>query len=258
MKNNFLKFLDTESKEKYYFLGFVAADGCIHKDSLIITLHKKDRHVLETFCVWLGLPLTTVKEKGEYVELRKYKVGLSEVFHSYAITERKSLTLKFPSINELYVKDFILGYFDGDGSCYTSKSQNKLYFNITGTEDVVREIKEISNSNIGYNFGIIQQYKNIFRFIVNGTKTSIDFGNWLYLNTENLPHLKRKEQKFLDFKLSKQSYLDTKLTIFKAREIREKRELYGLSHSNIAKEYNVSRQLVGQVLNNQIYRERLI
>ncbi len=40
------------------------------------------------------------------------------------------------NIPEKFVKDYILGYFDGDGSCFLNFDKTKLFFSIVCTHSV--------------------------------------------------------------------------------------------------------------------------
>jgi len=251
-----IDFLIRDSKEKFYFLGFFAADGCLHGESLTITLHKKDECLLTLFLTWLGLAgkkLYLIRDT--YLCLTKYRKGISEYFLKYNITPKKSLTLNFPNnIPEEYVRYFILGYFDGDGSCYTNKDKSKLYFNITGTYDVVSSIKAVFNTSFGCKYGSIQKYKSVYRLIFNGTKSSIDFGKWLYSDEVFCPLL-RKKAVFDEYLLNNIDKYNSGLSIHKAREIRNFYAARKVTQKQLALVYNVSRCTISDVIRNKLYKE---
>ena len=71
-----------------------------------------------------------------------------ETLNSYGCTPRKSLTLKFPSLNifkdESLVWDFIRGYIDGDGCIsYATKDHSKMLLSLLGTEDFLNSIQDV-------------------------------------------------------------------------------------------------------------------
>lgn len=250
-----LDLFKNESHEKYYLLGFVAADGCIYGKSLIITLHKQDLSLLHVFCDWLHLPHTTVKSRNvDYVEFRKYNQELVDCFAYYGILPRKTKTLEIsPNIPSQYLKSFILGYFDGDGSCYTNKDGSKLYFQIVGTKSVNQKIRETFCDDLCYNFGSIQSSGEITRLIINGCKSSLDFGAWLY--QDDLFCLNRKKsvyQKYLSLNLDK---YQSGLNMIKAREIREKYSTGMFTQAQLAEEYHVCRQSISDVLRGRNYKD---
>lgn len=77
-----------------------------------------------------------------------------EFIKQMGINERKSLTLKFPSIDKTYINSMIRGIFDGDGSVYINrtKSNNKYYEQVnasftTGSEEFADSLLEILIEN---------------------------------------------------------------------------------------------------------------
>lgn len=242
------------SHEKYYFLGFIAADGCIYDKSLIISLHERDVDVLYKFCDWLELPHTLVKKRGCYVHFSKYNQELVNCILEYGITPRKTKVLKFPNnIPDEFEKSFILGYFDGDGSCYTNKDKSKLFFQIVGTQHINQTIKNIYSRDLAYDFGSIQQAGAVTRLIINGCKSSIDFGDWLY--EDNIYCFERKKSKYLEFKKNNLERYNAGLNMKKAREIRDLHSSSSVSQTQLAKDYNVARQTIADVLSNKLYNE---
>lgn len=47
---NYNPFENLENKEVQYWLGWLASDGCITGNRIIISLQRQDRDVLEKFC----------------------------------------------------------------------------------------------------------------------------------------------------------------------------------------------------------------
>lgn len=250
-----LDLFKNESHEKYYLLGFVAADGCIYGKSLIITLHKRDVSLLYAFCDWLYLPHTTIKSRnGDYVEFRKYNQELVDYFAYYGIFPRKTKTLEIsPNIPSQYLKSFILGYFDGDGSCYTNKDNSKLYFHIVGTNNVTQKIRETFCADLCYKFGSIQSAGEVTRLIVNGCKSSLDFGAWLY--QDDLFCLNRKKLVYQKYLSENNGKYQSGLNMIKAREIRDKYATGMFTQAQLAEEYHVCRQSISDVLRGLNYKE---
>jgi len=72
----------------------------------------------------------------------------------YGITPRKTFTLNFPTIiPDEYIKDYIRGYIDGDGSLYflNDKRYKKplFYLNMVGNEQFIKRIKELIKEKLG-------------------------------------------------------------------------------------------------------------
>jgi len=139
-----LDFFKRETPKLLYFLGFVAADGSIirravveekryttrdgvvktyissHSDCKIeVALKEEDQSLLELFrdAICPGKPLYyRVKQKAFRLVLCGQEVV--DIVESYGIGCNKThnLTISDRIKNSLYFRDFIRGYFDGDGT----------------------------------------------------------------------------------------------------------------------------------------------
>lgn len=132
-QGNVRYFQNIDTPIKAYFVGFIAADGCIQKIgakslSLSITLHNKDRSILEKLKEEIGceheLMYIASRDHIRFVLTNEF---LAEDLKALDITERKSLTMSnfLLKIPKQFRKAAILGYFDGDGCIYVRYHQNK-------------------------------------------------------------------------------------------------------------------------------------
>lgn len=209
INNSYFK---TWTKEMSYILGFIAADGCLlegkrNGKSLEISLAKKDEQHLKKISMLMGYnkKLVFLEKTNAF----RFSIGSREIFNdlvNIGITPRKSLTLKWPSsIPKDYVKDFIRGYFDGDGTNririgYIDKSGScipQFEFSMLGTLDFLQGIKKTINDYYKEDFGCIeyQEVFNIYRLTFAGTKCAEKFGNFIYDKDMSL-FLDRKFRKY--------------------------------------------------------------
>ena len=169
---DYFKKIDTA--EKAYWLGFLYADGCITRFyrneklksmSLELTLQDEDCDHLIKFKNALE---SNVPIQHKIIN-RKYKsdrivincTSMCRDLIKLGCTPVKSLTLEFPNndiLPEEYVRDFIRGYFDGDGGVsytegeYFHSARNKFYKQyhyrcyFCGNEQFLTEVKKILNS----------------------------------------------------------------------------------------------------------------
>ena len=123
-------FDNINSEEKAYFLGFLYADGHNQKTkgTVRLILSKKDDNILKKFAylVETNNPIKynviTIKgKKYDSAGLYMNSVHMCKKLESYGMTQKKSLTVEFPYINNKYLHHFIRGYFDGDGSITINK-----------------------------------------------------------------------------------------------------------------------------------------
>lgn len=143
VNENFFEKIDAE--EKAYLLGFLFADGFIGKNLsyIEITLHKKDIEVLENFVKNLyynDRPINTVKPTYKRVVINSVKMVNDLI--NLGCLNNKTFILKFPNIEAQYYRDFIRGYFDGDGSVGINKGGG-LYMSIVGTIEFLDKVKEV-------------------------------------------------------------------------------------------------------------------
>ena len=151
VNEDFFKCINTE--EKAYVLGFICADGHIEKDRLVIAVSIKDKDILEKIKHALNSEHTIkeIKRKNPYqntdkkelilVELQINSVKLVAPLFNMGLSTNKTYTLdgsilKF--IPKYLMRDFLRGYFDGDGNVFFGtrySSGYKYTINICGNED---------------------------------------------------------------------------------------------------------------------------
>lgn len=205
---DFFEVIDTE--EKAYWLGFIAADGCVyergpHKERLgfSMSLAEKDYNHLLKFKESLYINQLPHKRKRALFgpELISYFYQLSSTklcidLVNKGITPRKSLILEPPkNVPGELVHHWVRGYFDGDGCVSDSKNTlSNLQISCMGTIKVLEFIIKVSgietqvrNSNSRAFRFVTSKYSNIQRFYNNIMKDSIIF-------------LDRKKNKFEAFK----------------------------------------------------------
>lgn len=149
-------FQEIDMPIKAYFLGYIAADGCVTKltkstNGLSITLHEQDIHVLELLKSLMGCTNKIMRLKNN---LCRFQLGNNDLFQdlcNIGIVPRKSLILQnvIQYIPKEYRKAFILGYFDGDGSvclpidCRKPDMNTKrIAINMRGTYEFLKSIAD--------------------------------------------------------------------------------------------------------------------
>lgn len=172
---NYDYFKSIDTKDKAYFLGLIASDGCSYEKDKIkypnnqkilsITLQEEDRYILDTFKKYIESekPLAYYTKKENSTDLRKYcNIQLvsdktCKDLEQYNIFPRKTYIFTTPKLrNDLY-SHYIRGYFDGDGSINIKKDDlntpSKYNVAITGFFDNIKIIQDILlKNNIVFNF----------------------------------------------------------------------------------------------------------
>lgn len=146
-------FDEIDSEEKAYWLGFIYADGNISTNGFRFTLKLaiKDLKHLEKFNKFMNhtkynITILNYEYDHESCSFVVYSKHLHNTLNNYGCTPNKSLTLEFPNKSifksDNLIRHFIRGYFDGDGCIWRDNTNNKLNFNILGTENMLMEIQK--------------------------------------------------------------------------------------------------------------------
>lgn len=191
-------FNDINTEMKAYVLGLIFADGCVHKrNNFSITLKSKDRYLLENVNIILKSNFPIVDSLERYSKKEKYteKSNLSITskkiisnLEKIGCVQRKSDILKFPIIDEKHMNHFMRGYFDGDGSVFTTK-QNDIRFSIISTkefcDDYLKKLpykgrttpkkEKRTDKNVYYvSIGGKNQIKLIYNFLYNNSNVFLE------------------------------------------------------------------------------------
>ena len=136
-----------DSDEKAYWLGFIAADGCVTARSLLVTLSAKDKDHLAKFKTALKAdnPLRTfINSQGnETTSFGVHSIEFVANLARYYIVPRKTHSFSMRNIPNKFVSAFIRGEFDGDGCAHnrTSASGGGVWIiQISGTEKFMDQI----------------------------------------------------------------------------------------------------------------------
>lgn len=160
---NFFENIDTEAKA--YFLGFLYADGAMTHNSMKLTLHSKDLHILQTFKKEIESEHQFINDRG-YIRIQIGNLKLYQDLLDKGCGLRKSLTLTFPTeiqVPNYLIRHFIRGYFDGDG-CITY-GINKKYkhlnwkFSIIATYPFNTKLQAILGKEIYSSFQNVKLYR---------------------------------------------------------------------------------------------------
>jgi len=205
-------FQSITTEEQAYWLGFIAADGCVYeypdqkRGSLIITLNKKDINQLEKFKIFMKTEAKIVfvdgegysKGKDQLCRITINSIQIIRDLINLGILPRKSLILKPPkNIPSNLLLHFIRGYFDGDGTIYNQNTNVVVGF--CGTKEILEWIQTILNTDLSYS----KRYddnKNNYSIRVGGTNKPFKMisqfydNSTIYLDRKHAQYLKLKER----------------------------------------------------------------
>lgn len=196
-----------ESPDKYYVIGLICADGNLYngknrRHKVSISLHSDDRDLLVQINKKLcDTNIVYDRKTTKMSELVVYSPDIYNILTSFGIAENKSLNLKFPTIPKKYLKDFIRGYFDGDGSLSVSKNGNyeKLTIQFLGTDEFLTSLAKVMDDKFGFGIKNVNDTKTNIKCLRYFTKQAREILSWLY-DTNNL----KLDRKYIKFK----NYMD--------------------------------------------------
>lgn len=146
---NFNPFENLENKEVQYWLGWLASDGCVSGNRITISLQRKDRDVLEKFCMFLNNKINIFdgiyhKYKDfEYSKVSFRDTNTANFLNSIGITPNKSKTLE---LNIPLTWDFVRGFFEGDGSFNMHQNRPRVQFTCASIK-FTNQLKDFLLSN---------------------------------------------------------------------------------------------------------------
>ena len=185
-----------------YIMGFLAADGNISKKGNRIQsqLSIKDKNHLEMIQKEIGGCEVYEYSSNGYKSCgwHCYSAQIKNDLAKYGIIPHKTGTLKMPIVlDKQYWKDFIRGYFDGDGSI-SATAQGLRWQICSATDNVLQTIVDFFYKE--YDIPKVkiqsqQRSQNTLYTIQYSTNATKKIFNILY--TPNSLYLKRKYNKFV-------------------------------------------------------------
>lgn len=205
-------YFSEQNNRMAYIMGFFAADGNVSKNGNRIQsqLSLKDKGHLEMIQSEIGGCEVYEYESNGYKSCGWHCCSsqIKKDLAVYGIIPHKTGTLSIPKVlDKQYWKDFIRGYFDGDGTI--CKDGTGFRVTITSAnKEILEDINSYFEENGIKPSNLYKDHNNIcIRF---RSQASIDIYNLLYYN--DCLCLKRKKEKYIE--LMKEKYNSTRLRNF--------------------------------------------
>lgn len=208
INENYFSSIDTE--DKAYYLGFLWADGycSIKHEVLKIDLQEEDKELLEkmkrdwnysgnitSYTAKLGQSYRS-KESEVFRIAVKIIPFIKSVYDLGVVPHREKARFPFDKVPEKYYRDFIRGYFDGNGSV----SLSCHCIDICGGTNILQDIGDIITKNgfkCNYHYRRPDNKDNITLFIRGKRDERREFLDWIYKDAR--VYLERKYKKYLEF-----------------------------------------------------------
>lgn len=202
---NSLIFNLIDSEEKAYWLGFLYADGYVSDgNSVSLELSLKDKKHLQRFNTFMGRN-KEIKEDSYRVRCIFKDTSISTDLKSLGVIPRKSLILTFPTemqVPDKFIRHFIRGYIDGDGSIYITN--NNIMLSVLGTKEFLSELLKRIDMGKRTLYRKNQSSSNSYFFQCSGEKA---IKTIQYLYSDCTIFLERKYDKFLEYCRHKKKFL---------------------------------------------------
>jgi len=177
-------FFEQWSEESAYIVGFFAADGWAVKrgpESVRIGFAQKDPDILYT-----------IRDTLNTGEVYKAKRGMHRYYFQSVRTyewmcrlfgrdvSRKCHTLQWPSVPDAYIRHFMRGAVDGDGSLFRRKQDGLWDFAYTtSSEEFIRAFSEKVLDKTGIELNLTLNKINVWHARSAGIK-AVCLSDWLY------------------------------------------------------------------------------
>ncbi|PSB26344.1 LAGLIDADG family homing endonuclease [Chlorogloea sp. CCALA 695] len=201
LNESYFEYIDNPNKA--YFLGFIMGDGCVSKNRLKISIHKKDSIILETFKELLDATQPITKCVESKLEICIYNPQIVLSLNKWNIIERKSFVAQLPKLEDTYLPHFIRGIFDADGSIcrrkYIPKKQySGAYFCIgTGSSGMAKDLNKVfilNNINTSIRTRVREGKKPYYEIHTSNNSEIAKLKDFLYSSADF--YLKRKYEVF--------------------------------------------------------------
>ena len=219
-------FFESWSPEMAWCLGLLWTDGCL-TERHSIELTSTDRDVLEKFkkSVSGEQKISKCYDRRRGYSWFRYRFGslvVANRLRELGLTERKSLVVDFPRIPHKYLRHFLRGVFDGDGSVMWQPRDKAVRLSFaTGSDKMKRDLVRVFKER-GYRISSKYEPKYVERSAVRAKKVGRprtaghcwniklnriddirDFFNWIY---RDVPRRMRMDRKYEDFRTYLKKY----------------------------------------------------
>lgn len=209
-----------DSPTKAYWLGFLYADGYTTNDDRwgleLMAPDKPHMQNLLNEIEYTGVIKGRRRENTETCSFLIKNKTMTDSLILKGVIPKKTEVLEFPDIdivNPIYYKDFIRGFFDGDG-CIVYKviprirpdRNNRIYNSICKevsfcckSEKFIKKLNDVlTENNIHFNFYTDIKHNNLHYLRTGKMDTIKRFFDFIYNGSSDTNRLRRKYDKFID------------------------------------------------------------
>lgn len=188
-------FKNINSSQKAFWLGFICADGSIYKNRniLCLSITQSNDVLFKQFVTdiqFTGEIKTVNKTKGrfsdkQYFRIIVYNQPFIKNLLNVGKTIKKHDLKNIPNtIPEIFLKDYIRGYFEGDGTLYYDINNLSWCMGFSGNYGFLNSIKKHFLNVFQEELGSIGSDKSIYSYRLHGNIITNKILNYLYYNND--------------------------------------------------------------------------
>jgi len=192
--------INYESKEFFYFLGWMASDGNISKDFRNVKLAITDQEIVQKFQTFFQAGVIYKKNYNQKKDLFIYcicSIKLAQYLNTLGITPAKTYSLELTESiwKSPYVSHFLRGFFEGDGhirNTPTARGGKRYEAGFTSASPLLVNQLQSFLKTQGIEVKCSQKQKT-FRLRISGKENLKRFTDFIYNDCDNWV-LERKYQ----------------------------------------------------------------
>lgn len=210
VNKDYFKIID--SSEKAYFLGFIMADGNMYKRkngrlSFTLKVKSTDCDIVYRLANAIEFDVSKVKTRERYrketltigTEIKVHNQEFCDNLVNLGVVPRKGGAEKLSDkIPREFIKDFIRGFWDGDGSVLKYKYAPQTVSLCSMSYQILQDISDFIYSETNYRFAIKKQTHNLY--YVKVSKANVVYKILSLLYYPNCVALDRKYEKAIEIK----------------------------------------------------------
>ncbi len=188
---NYWEIIDTN--DKAYFLGFLIADGNVIGNAVRLSLHIRDKEILEKFSIVTQNENQLYEDKRNCVTFSVKRKKWVDDLSKYKVVPRKTPIVTLPPLNEKWMPHLLRGLIDGDG--WITKN-GRVGF--CGNKETVTQVRNfLVDKLFVYNVAIIQcRESTLYMVQWSNKKDFCSICEYLYQDKEEY-YLKRKYNNYI-------------------------------------------------------------
>lgn len=208
--DNYFSIIDNENKA--YWLGFLYADGHVDNTTCSCYLKSSDKEHLQKFLNDINATTVPLKNRNNLDDCGfslHSKIFINNL-QKLGFTHNKTYDntdLVFQNVPDSFKKDFIRGYWDGDGCIGHYHKQNNYTEVVSLNQQLLISFSNYFNKyfNDPYFSKVIITGNKYYRICL-GSSKAYKLCNYLYKNSKI--YLERKYQNFLELVPSNKNYIN--------------------------------------------------